>query len=406
MPNGAAETMVTRSPAGTETGAWASGGAAPRDQTRAATPAGRLAPKVVIASNYGVDGALYNGLCWEAVQVLAEITGGEIVAPGRAAQTPRRRLAAGLRHALNGIKQPPVVPTTLGAPCDLFFYVCMRPDNLAPLLSLNGWRERSGLKAAFLFETWIHKAPDYRAYLRLLDDFDHVFLFNAASVPAVQALTKTPVSALPAAIDVLKATPFPKNADRAIDVYGMGRMNEDVHDQLLDMTAAHELLYVWDRGPSQAIHGFERARFRTYHLIRSARMFLSFGFTSVPKKTGELGREDAIPARIFEGAAAGAAMIGTTPDVPEFETLFDWEDPLFDIPDDPVDMRAFLAGIDPERLRRAGVRNALRSLERHDWAYRWTEVLSRLGLSAHAALEERTARLQRLANDGQRDAPL
>ncbi len=52
-----------------------------------------------------------------------------------------------------------------------------------------------------------------------------------------------------------------------------------------------------------------------------------------------------------------------------------------------------------ERVRRT---NAVRALQRHDFAYRWETILNAVGLSPSPKLEARKSRLQALAEEAER----
>lgn len=353
---------------------------------------------VCLASNVGDGQQLYNGLIYESCDVIASMGSATIVAPPAVRSSSWWRLAALAKRAATGLPLPPALPSRLEQNYDLFFYMCMRPDNLLALTSIKNWRQRSGVAAAFLWETWSQQAERYRSYLRLLDDFDHVFLFNPNSVARIQSYTSAKCSYLPAAVDCLSATPWPEPVDRLIDVYGMGRTVEPVHDQLVELTRRDQLFYLWDRGPGEAVSGYSQARLRTYHLIRRSRFFTSFNFR-LGSKLSESGGEEAIPARVFEGTAGGAVLIGEAPDLPEYRELFDWPDALIKIPDEPLDMEAFYAELmeQPERIRRAGIVNSAQALRRHDWAYRWESILQTLGLPVPAGVGQRKQQLVDLA---------
>ncbi len=364
--------------------------------------------RVCVASHYGYGAALYNRLVFEACAAIAAMTGATIVAPGPAPRGKVWRTASMAKHVITGVPFSSIESCTVTEDFDLFLFVAMRPQDLVCLDSIKGWREHSHKAAAFLFETWSGLVDEKRSYYRRLDPFDQVFLFNANSVEHVQRVTTAACSHLPAAVDCLAATPYPRPAARPIDVITMGRTDRTVHKQLVEMTRRQELLYVWDLPPGTMTSSYAEAQFRSYHLIRSSRLFTSFNFKIAADKGKESRGEDAVPARVFEGAAAGAVMIGTAPTVPDYAPLFDWPDALIEMPMDPVDMEAFYAELqaNPERLRRAGILNAAQSLRRHDWAYRWEEMLRRLDLPASPALAERKAHLAALANLAEADLGL
>lgn len=364
--------------------------------------------RVCIASHYGYGEALYNRLVFEACAAIATMADATIVAPRPKPMGKIIQTVSLAKHAVTGVPLSAVETVTVDEDFDLFLFVAMRPQDLVCLDSIKGWRGRSRKAAAFLFETWSALVDEKRGYYGRLDPFDEVFLFNAASVPRVQRVTTARCSHLPAAVDCLAATPYPRPAHRPIDVFTMGRTHQAVHERLVEMTRRQELLYVWDLPAGKMAGSYAEARFRSYHMIRSSRLFTSFNFHIAADKGRESRGEDAVPARVFEGAAAGAVMIGTAPTVPDFAPLFDWPDALIEMPTEPVDVEAFYAELQasPERLRRASVLNASQSLRRHDWAYRWEEMLRRLDLPAPPAVAERKARLAALASHAEGDLGL
>ena len=111
------------------------------------------------------------------------------------------------------------------------------------------------------------------------------------------------------------------------------------------------------------------------------------------------GDQIEIGNRYFEAAASGAIMVGERPNNPEFCKLFDWSDSLIHLPYDSPDIDKTVNELDrdPERqdrMRRANVKHALM---RHDWLYRWEEILKAAELKALPQLLHRKATLQSLA---------
>jgi hypothetical protein len=142
----------------------------------------------------------------------------------------------------------------------------------------------------------------------------------------------------------------------------------------------------------------------TLNYIKRSRYFVAYDLKVGPKALESAG-EEAIPARVFEGAAGGAVMIGTKPKCAEFDELFDWPDALIEIPVEPEDMRKILVELDRDskRLALASFRSASESLRRHDWAYRWRDVLEKLGFEATDGLKARIATLNALADSVAQD---
>jgi len=354
--------------------------------------------KICLASDFNNGRHLYNGLCWEAVQAIASTSDSTIISLPDRARGRLWKMRSGVERRLTGLPRLSVDEISITDRFDCFVYVGMNPENLLMLKALKGWQECAPRSAVFLFESWSSKAHQDRHYLKLLDDFDHVFLFNAAGVQTIQKYTSTPCSFLPAAADCLKATPYPAPENRSIDIYGMGRGLEPVHEQLVDMTRTGELFYLWDHQPGPVANGYEAARMRTHHVIRHSRFFISFGFTAAAKSSSA-SVEDALPTRLFEGAAGGAVQIGSAPKVAEFRQLFDWPDALIEMPLDPLDVRSFYHELqkDHTRISRASTQAAMHALRRHDWVYRWAEMLKALGLSETPGVMARRSRLSELA---------
>ena len=53
----------------------------------------------------------------------------------------------------------------------------------------------------------------------------------------------------------------------------------------------------------------------------------------------------------------------------------------------------------PDYLKRVQTNNVINSLRKHDWVYRWEQVLEKLGLSSTREMAVRQTRLKVLASD-------
>ena len=107
--------------------------------------------------------------------------------------------------------------------------------------------------------------------------------------------------------------------------------------------------------------------------------------------------------RFFEGAASGAVMIGDSPNNEAFRTYFNWEDSVVPIPFDAENIREILADLDaqPDRLERIRRTNVSNSLLRHDWGYRWQEIIAAAGLEPTVKTLNRNEQLKALAQYAQ-----
>jgi hypothetical protein len=103
--------------------------------------------------------------------------------------------------------------------------------------------------------------------------------------------------------------------------------------------------------------------------------------------------------RYFEGAAAGAVMLGQPVDCELFRSAFPWPDAVIEINTDGSDVLSAIAEIDatPERLRAMSRRNAAESLRRHDWIHRWLEIFRIAGVDPARGMTARQRQLAGLA---------
>jgi hypothetical protein len=98
-------------------------------------------------------------------------------------------------------------------------------------------------------------------------------------------------------------------------------------------------------------------------------------------------------------------LLGSAPRTAEWEICFDWPDAVIDIPYDAGDLREIVDDLDaqPERLARARTDNVVAALRRHDWVYRWAQVLDAVGLPHTTGMAERMELLDDLAAMAEED---
>jgi Glycosyl transferases group 1 len=359
-------------------------------------------PRVLLASNYNDGMALYNGLCFEFLRIIESTTAADIIAPRRF--HPRvgfdvlRTSVSNARRLFGHTRVTRLKSERVRKKYDLFFYVCMNPSGLADLQAIQGWREQCDQAAVFIFETWSSQLPRDKAHLKLLDQFDHVFVYNRSSIPNLGKYTSTQRSFLAAGADCLSASPYPNPPNRCIDVYSMGRRLDFAHRQLLEMARNGEIFYIYDAGGGLHVYDFGEARFLTLNYIKRSRYFTAYSLDAGSKAQESFG-EQAIATRLFEGAAGGSIILGTPPKAQEFKELFDWPDAVVEIPAEPTDMRAIYRELEaqPERMQRARFMNATQSLRKHDWVYRWEQILHIVGFESPPGVSARKRALQSLA---------
>jgi hypothetical protein len=206
---------------------------------------------------------------------------------------------------------------------------------------------------------------------------------------------------LPAGTNTIRFTPFPRPPVRSIDVYAIGRRWEGIHQALLGAAAKNELFYIHDTYQDMA--QMEPIDYRQHRDLFANMAKRSRYFLVSPAKMDrpeETRGQVEIGHRYFEGAAAGAVMIGEAADSESFRQLFSWPDSVVEIRPDGSDTLDVLADLDanPERVAAISRRNAVESLLQHDWLYRWKKIFQISGIEASPGMAAREEHLKRLAH--------
>ena len=319
----------------------------------------------------------------------------------------RHRLARSLawhgRHRLFTAVNPGVKPVTLDRDYDLLAVVCMNFWDLLYLNAIRDWRSRCRVKVCYIVEFYAGLASQYDQFLRLLSDFDHVFLAFSGSVSTVSQVIGKPCHHAPLAADVRRFTPYPSPPRRVIDVYSIGLRSEPVHEALLRRASAGRLFYLYDTIPGSLIRPTSPSQHRDLlaNCAKRSRFFVTyeakFGYE-------ENQGQSEVGARYFEGTAAGAVLLGQAPSAPSFRDDFPWPDPVFEVRGDGSDVEERLLSLEAGggEVERIGVRNAVHALRRHDWAHRWRSILEAAATTPRPALAGRLQALEALAEGATR----
>ncbi len=271
------------------------------------------------------------------------------------------------------------------------------PFDLQLVRPLSWLLDRARVSVCLLEEVWLKGLVQRTGELRLLRQFDQILLSTSGSVEAVTELTGKPCTYLPPSIDALALCPYPDSPRRVIDVYSMGRRSPITHAALVELAERRRWFYLHDTLTDCCMPDHRVHRRLLGDLLKRSRYFLTY-----PGKidaSSETGGQQEIGFRYFEGAAAGAVLVGEVPANPWFEKLFGWKDAVIHLPYGSADPGAALSplesdGAREERIRR---RNVVESLRRHDHVYRWAGVLRLAGLPETPAMLARRKSLGELA---------
>lgn len=341
---------------------------------------------------------------YEAQDVLADCDGVDLVQlePGEGFRTKerlqRRFLYRDVSRRLIHVN-PGLQSIRLDRDYEAFVTICQNHWDLPYINAIHGWKDRCKVKICWIDEVWAADIPHYKYWLHALNQFDHIFVgYRGTAEPLSRALGRH-CHWMPFAVDAFRFTPYPNLPPRVVDVYSIGRRWPAIHSAL-HRAASHEgLFYVYDTFPGADVEPYDHRQHREMiaNIAKRSRFFMvAPGKVDAPEETqGQIE----VGYRYYEGAAAGAVMIGQAPRCQAFEELFPWPDAVVHIEPDGSDVVDVIRELkaDGERFAAISRRNAVEALLRHDWVYRWKEILRIAGLSPSENMMAREARLRELA---------
>ena len=249
----------------------------------------------------------------------------------------------------------------------------------------------------WLPEFYVKDIDTYKSCVEVLKQFDYVVFMFIVNEP-FKKIIKGQGFYLPAGIDTLRFCPYPNPPVRSIDVLSIGRRAPAVHKALMRMAEDEGWFYAYDTINSLRAYNLDEHRAMVANMAKRSRYFIvSPGKFDKPSETG--GQSE-FGCRYFEAAAPGTIMIGMrTPNNPEFEKIFTWEDAVIEIPFDSDAIVDTIRELDkePERQMRIRRTNVLQCLNNHDWVYRWESLLNVVGMQPLPMLQARKRKLHDLA---------
>ena len=281
---------------------------------------------------------------------------------------------------------------------DLLFAVLDNPWQMHLLESIKGWREKCHKKACFIAEMWEPDLDNWRLAKEPWEDFDHIFLGVTRCIEGLRKQIKPPITYIPPAVDTLRFSGYPNPPQRFINVSYVGRRAPAIHDALVNRATQDNFFYYYDTVRGKLEIGNPKE-----HRLLLAGLFqrTRYNITNYAKfnEAAETGGTQEIGYRFFEGAAAGTVMVGMPPSGDAFPRYFDWEDAMIKVDLSGTDVVEAIAELDaqPERLERISRTNVANCLLKHDWAYRWRDMLEALDLEPSIKMTNREKRLQEIA---------
>ena len=293
---------------------------------------------------------------------------------------------------------PGLQPVRLAKEYDLFIAVCQNMWDLLYINAVHGWRDHCRTSVLWLDELYVAGLARCKYWLPALAQFDHIALGHESSVAALSRILGRKCHWVPTGVEVTNFNPYPNAPDRVIDALSIGRRFEGIHDALRKATARQRIFYVYDTLIGTSIRGRDYSQHRE---MLANMMKRSKFFVVGPGMMGEaeVGGEQIVGLRFYEGTAAGAVLIGQSPNCPTFQTLFGWPDVVIEMHPDGSDTLDVIRDLmaEPDRMRAISRRNAFEAAHRHDWVYRWKHIYELAGLSPTPAMKSREQCLHALA---------
>lgn len=359
-----------------------------------------------VLSLRGIDPSVSRCSAFELEDVVCEVERADLVEPRYRPQPERESRILGVvsrRTPWTVAAKLRIEPVRIERRYDVALVVVQTLDDLENLRWFRGWRENCRLAICYVeeeYRAWIERYSGRNSPLRLLKDFDQVFLNCLGSVDTVRAAIGRPVHYTPPGIDALRFRP--RRECRSTDVYYMGRRSPTTHAALIELLEAGEISYVYDSAGLGLAQDVKEHRLLLAGSIQNSRYFI-VQKAKANRQDHTFGQEE-LGLRYFEGAAGGAVMLGSRPAVETFDEHFDWPDAVIPMDYDCPEIGELIAELDrqPERMERIRLQNVVQSLRRHDWSYRWSAILETLGLPAGEGMARRTAELDAAVEEAKR----
>ncbi|MEA5463759.1 glycosyltransferase [Leptothoe sp. PORK10 BA2] len=362
-------------------------------------------PRILIVSVRGFRLHVANCGIYEFEDLICDLESAKLYAPTQEFDLARKiyRLAkyATGSDTIASALAPFPTEVVLENEYDLLFVVCDNPWQLHRLGAIKNWQDKCRHKACYVMETWKLNFNDWRLAYEPFKNFDHIFAGTIHCVEPYSNVTGLPCSYLAPGVDTLKFCPYPNPPQRMIDVCAIGRRPAETHQSLFQYSQQNNnFFYYYDtfNNPGKLEIGNPREhRAKLIDVLQRSRYNIAAHARF--DATSETGGQQEIGFRYFEGVAAGTVLVGMPPMGDVFPHYFDWEDPIIKVNLFEQDVLEVIQALNaqPETVERMRRRNVANSLRKHDWVYRWRDILATFNLAPSPAVIERENHLQQLA---------
>ncbi len=320
---------------------------------------------------------------YEGQDVLQEVDDVDLVClePGPGYELKEKWQRRLLHHDLSRrliFQNPGLRKVRLTQEYDLFLAMCQYTHDFLHINAIDGWKDRCKVGVCWIDELWLAELPQHKYWIHALKKFDHVFISCLDTVETLSKVIDKPCRWLPGAVDALRFSPYPGVPSRVVDLYSIGRRIEAIHKELFKAAENGSIFYLYDTfgGSLSDVYDYKQHRNLFSNIAKRSKYFMvAPGKVNLP---GETRGQEEIGRRYYEGAAAGTVMIGQAPNCDSFRKMF------------PCGA--------PEQTFAISQRNAAEALLRHDWVYRWKEILQIAGLEPSPAMAARERRLKEVAD--------
>ena len=283
---------------------------------------------------------------------------------------------------------------------EIYFVILDFPWSVSSLNLLKNWRRKCRIAVAYIVEIWNIDLPNMANFVDVYDQFDLICIGTYHVLSDVQDMVAPLCIFVAPGVDMLKFYADPQRESRNIDVCNLGRRSPVTHEALLKKAEDQSFFYYHEltNGSELRVENHQTHRTLVANILKSSRYFI----TNYAKadKPDRIAGEYEIGYRFFEGAAAGAVLIGSPPKGEMFPRYFDWDTAVVPVALDEPNIVEIIAELDaqPGLVKQIQTNNVANSLLKHDWVYRWEQILTELGMPSTPAMEARKARLKAMAD--------